>query len=254
MKTIQLYGPLAAEFGPTHRIAVESPQEAFRAMSVRQPAFLAALKAVDCVLVRRPSQGARLDEEGIEAALSDEVNQVGPDTFEVSLGAADLHIVSFVHGESGKGVGKVLLGVALIAGAWVSPVGGVALAGGTATAGTVSAFGMSVTYGQIALIGATMALQGVAQLTSASPTSAQTTNSFTISGQDNLAQQGVPVPLIYGGPIRVGSVEISTQVNTGAVTANGTIVQGGQSGNITGGGGSIVGISYVDHSLIQEAG
>ena len=143
--------------------------------------------------------------------------------YRVSLGERDLaleeihdpagqQVIKIVPVVAGAGaVGRILLGVALIAlSFFLPPVAGIAL-------GTI-AFG----------VGASLVLGGVAQLLTPIPTittggtGADSNNdprkSYSFSSIQNTSRQGTPVPVVYGEMI-VGSVVISAGIDVAQVAA-----------------------------------
>ena len=165
---------------------------------------------------------------GLEKHMADQHYRVTVGTYDLALdeihdpaGQQDIMIAPVVAG-AGGGVGKILLGVALIALSFVS-FGAGAWAGlggfGATTAGTAA--------GSMALfkIGAVLLLGGVAQLLTPVPTVPQGPGSdndprktFNFSGIQQTSRQGVPVPCVYGLTL-VGSVVISAGVDTVQVQA-----------------------------------
>ena len=108
-----------------------------------------------------------------------------------------LRIVPVIKG-AGRGVGRFLLGVALVGVAFVAGPSSLALIG----AGTSKA----LTY-----IGTSLILGGISQMLSPSPQpipEASKLQSFSFSGIVNVADQGVPVPICYGR-VFTGSVVVS---------------------------------------------
>ena len=136
------------------------------------------------------------------------------------IGQEDIHIVPVISG-AGRGTGKILLGAALIAGAFI--VGGGAgfltasAAAGTATTATAIA---STTF----YLGASLALQGVVEMLFPLPKPQEFSSeqdprlSFSFSGTQNTSRAGTPVPIVYG-EIITGSVVISGAVDTQQVQA-----------------------------------
>jgi predicted phage tail protein len=82
----------------------------------------------------------------------------------------------------------------------------------------------AVTYGRIAGIGAMIALGGVSQLLSPVPHAAPSFSaerpearpSFIYVGPTNTAEQGGPIPIVYGR-MRIGSALVSSSVSTDQV-------------------------------------
>ena len=138
------------------------------------------------------------------------------------IGQEDIHIVPVISG-AGRGFGKVLLGAALIAGAFFVPVaaGNIGLAAGI-KAGSLAKVGfLSKT---MLLVGANLALTGVSEMLFPLPKPKEFKSeqdpqlSFSFSGTQNTSRAGTPVPIVYG-EIVTGSVVISGAIDTQQVQA-----------------------------------
>jgi predicted phage tail protein len=165
----------------------------------------------------------------LEAHMNDQHYRVSVGKYDLDLeelhhpaGAAP---ISFVPVVSGAGaVARIIAGVALIA----LSFGIASLAAGAALAGSLSGFALqAVAFGTQAglLVGASLALSGVAQLLTPTPTVPQGADtqddprkSYSFSGIQNTSRQGVPVPIVYGETV-VGSVVISAGIDTVQVVA-----------------------------------
>lgn len=204
LRTIYLYGHLADQFGDSHKLAVETACEAIRALDCNFPGFRLAISEGAYEIVRgdyAPDAGMWLDVQ--EAS-------------ELRLGAADLHFVPVIEGSKSQQAGgamKVVLGVALVAGA-------AALTGGFGLLGTglVSGFG-STLAGNAAMMGVALAVAGVATMLSPKQQNPYEQNSFVLSGPGNSYDQGNPVPLVYGEVI-CGSVMISGALDVEDIPVN----------------------------------
>jgi predicted phage tail protein len=159
--------------------------------------------------------------------------------YRVSLGERDLaleeihdpagqqviKIVPVVAGAGGA-AGKILLGVALIAGAIIlGPAAGGFLGLGLGLHGAGVGIIGGVAAGLFGGIGLSLALGGVAQLltpTPKMPTGADSNNdprkSYSFSSIQNTSRQDTPVPVVYGETI-VGSVVISAGIDIAQVAA-----------------------------------
>ena len=140
------------------------------------------------------------------------------------IGQEDIHIVPVISG-AGRGVGKVLLGAALIAGAFMT--GGVSftfakvpLANAGAITGITGTFlGKAAVY-----LGASLVLSGVSDMLFPLPKPKEFKSeqdpqlSFSFSGTQNTSRAGTPVPIVYG-EIVTGSVVISGAIDTQQVQA-----------------------------------
>ena len=132
----------------------------------------------------------------------------------------DIHIVPVIAG-AGRGIGKILLGAALIATAFFVPQGlalkkGIATGFGFAKAGALA---KGLVY-----VGASLMLQGVSELLFPLPKPKEFNSeedpriSFNFGGTQNTGRAGTPVPIVYG-EIITGSVVISGAIDAEQVQA-----------------------------------
>lgn len=187
LKRIELYGHLRKKFGRRFQMAVGSPAEALRALDSQLPGFAAYVAANGSYRVLVGTDACTLDTLG---------NPVG--SMEV------IKIVPVVEGAGGD-LGQILLGAALIAVAWWNPLGWSTVAGSWGAAG----------LGAMSSIGMAMVLGGVAGLLAApprTPTSGSDTPSYAFGSPTATVGQGNPVPLFYGGPLRVGGAVVSAGI------------------------------------------
>ena len=113
-------------------------------------------------------------------------------------GQSDIKIVPVISGQ-GRGVGRILLGAALI---------GTAFLTGGFTLGTLTGF--SNIAGNL---GVALVLDGVSQMLTPVPDdTTEEPNSFQFNSPVNTNNAGAPVPILYGERI-VGSVVISAGIN-----------------------------------------
>ena len=140
------------------------------------------------------------------------------------IGQEDIHIVPVIAG-AGSGTGKILLGAALIAGAFMfSPLTlGSFTAKGVAAGAT--AFGKVGFLAKASLyLGTSLVLSGVSDMLFPLPKPKEFKSeqdpqlSFSFSGTQNTSRAGTPVPIVYG-EIITGSVVISGAVDTQQVQA-----------------------------------
>jgi predicted phage tail protein len=130
----------------------------------------------------------------------------------------EIHITPAGIAASGKKatLGKVVLGVALIGTAFISGgatlgLGAPALFGGTAA---------EISFGQIALFGASIALTGASQLLAGNPTVPRYENreapedrpNFLFNGGVNTIQEGPAITWVWGKDVFVGSNVISAGI------------------------------------------
>ena len=137
------------------------------------------------------------------------------------IGQEDIHIVPVISGAGRGGFGKVLLGAALIAGAFFVPQG-LALSKGIRTGFAFAKAG--VLAKSMVYLGASLAIQGVTEMLFPLPKPKEFKSeqdpqlSFSFSGTQNTSRAGTPVPIVYG-EIVTGSVVISGAIDTQQVQA-----------------------------------
>ena len=162
----------------------------------------------------------------IESYMSPKYYQVKVGNYDIDknelaypVGQEDIHFIPVISG-AGRGMGKILLGAALIAGAFMfSPL--TLKTFGTTTMGFGSAAGIAK---GVAVIGGALVLGGVSDLLFPMPDSQDFNSeedprlSFSFSGVQNTSRAGTPVPIVYG-EIITGSVVISAAVDTNQVEA-----------------------------------
>lgn len=199
LRTIRLHGELGRRFGREHRLAVETPAEAVRALCCLHAGMRQALAEGEWRVVRRAAR---------------ERLELDPDTLTIGLGNATLHIVPAIRGRGGRGVGKIILGITLVAAAFALaftvPLAPGAAAGFLGANWSASVIPGLLTAGNVASIGISLTLAGVSALLSPQPKTphrgaVERNESYLLTGPANTSVQGAPVPLIYGR-VRVGSV------------------------------------------------
>jgi len=191
LRTIRVYGRLARFLGRrTFHAAVSSAAEAVRFLLANFP----QLEQHMAQQHYRVSVGGYALEEG-------ELHHPS--------GQQVIRIVPVLTGAGG--VGRILVGVALVAAAIFIPGLGIGLAGATVT--------------KIGLLGGALILGGVSQLLTPTPrvptgpdSEQDPRKSYSFSGIQQTSRQGVPVPVVYGRTL-VGSVVISAGVDTVQVVA-----------------------------------
>ena len=146
---------------------------------------------------------------------------IDKDEIHYPVGKEDIHFVPVISG-AGRGFGKILLGAALIGGAFLMPAGsGVTLMQGIKLK-SLANVGL-LTKGML-YVGASLALQGVTDLLFPLPkpepfNSEQDPQlSFSFNGLQNTSRAGTPIPIVYG-EIMTGSVVISAAIDTNQVEA-----------------------------------
>ena len=169
--------------------------------------------------------------EGLEKYMNPNYYQVKVGNYAIDqselnhpIGQQDIHFVPVIQG-AGGGLGKTLLGAALIAGAFAfSPL----------TLGSFTAKGVAAgatAFGEIGFLAkasfgicAGLVLSGVSDMLFPLPKMPEFSSeqdpriSFAFSGTQNTSRAGTPVPVVYG-EIITGSVVISGAIDTQQVRA-----------------------------------
>ena len=166
--------------------------------------------------------------EGIEKYMNPRHYQVkignyAVDESELShpIGKEDIHFVPVITG-AGRGVGKILLGAALIGLVFMTGGASFTAAGGLEFHAT--ALGGAFLNKSIAYVGAYLVLSGVSEMLFPMPKPPDFESeenprlSFSFGGTQQTGRAGTPVPLVYG-EIFTGSVVISGSIDTEQVQA-----------------------------------
>lgn len=199
LKTIRLGGMLGRRFGRVHRLAVDSPAEAIRALTANYPAFRHHLEESD-----KQGVGYRVIVGRDDLPSLDNLN--------MPSGRLEIRLVPVIRGGK-SGLFEVFAGVALIA---------ASIAAGPIGFGLVGAAVASMTFS----VGVSLALGGVSQLLAPHPkTPASTQASYLFSGPVNTLAAGMPVPICYG-QLFVGGAVISGGVTVDQVPTYETGVTG----------------------------
>jgi predicted phage tail protein len=207
LRDVYLHGSLGETFGEKYRLDVKSLPEAVRALEANFPGFAHHIKAGNWYL----SYGDHDKDQGM--CLNEE-------TMRLNLGDGPIHFIpeaiGMGGGQRGKGGIMVVVGVVIAAVAIVACGAGAGAGAGAATGLGAIAFA-NISYGTIALFGASLALSGIATLISPVPEAPgaalerenpEDRASFLFNGAVNTVEQGGPVPIVYGKHI-VGSKVIS---------------------------------------------
>ncbi len=195
-------------------------------------------------------------------------------------------IITPVPAGSGKGLGKLIAGLLLLAalfflpgtaalftssagaggGAAAAAGAGASTVGGAFAAGQVSAFTamqygatLSLNWGgmAVAMLGVNLALAGLMQMSAPDPDDTTDDPSYLFNGAKNHIEQGQPVPLLYGEMTIGGSVihqGFAPGINRSGNTSNRSSQASGPRG-ATGGGGitgtqqqTYIPDEYIDYS------
>ena len=168
---------------------------------------------------------------GIEKYMSPKYYQVkvgnyeiGEDELHYPIGQKeDIHFVPVISG-AGRGLGKTLLGVALIGIAIAAPGAKFMAGGGLGFAGAGAMAGKFSFAAMLGNIGIGLTLMGVSEMLTPLPQKRDFNSeedprlSYNFSGTQNTSRAGTPVPIVYG-EIVTGSVVISGAIDTQQVQA-----------------------------------
>ena len=166
---------------------------------------------------------------GIESFMSPNYYQVKVGDYNVNeeeihhpVGKQDIHFIPAISG-AGRGLGKILLGAALIGGAFLfTPLTAGSFFSPIVAPGSFAAAG-ALTKAAV-YVGASLILQGVSEMLFPLPKPEKFNSeedpqlSFSFSGVQNTSRAGTPVPIVYG-EIITGSVVISAAIDTNQVDA-----------------------------------
>lgn len=195
LKVIRLYGVLGARFGRVHQLAIDSPREAIKALSVLYDGFEQFM--------------ANAHLKGLEFAVFKGDRNISEDELHLDTNE-EIRIAPIIKGSKRGGFFQTMLGVAMI-GAAAFFSGGLSVA--FTAAGTWG--------GALALGGAAVALGGISQLLSPQSRGlsmrqdSDNKPSYAFGGAVNTIAQGNPVPLFYGVDRReIGGAIISAGIYT----------------------------------------
>lgn len=194
LKTIRLYGILGAKFGRVHRLAIDSPREAIKALSVLYDGFEQFLASAHL--------------KGLEFAIFKGKRNISEDELHI-VTHEEIRIAPVIKGSKSGGFFQTVIGVALVAAAAIF------------TGGVGAAFAAGGWAGAAAMGGTAMVLGGIVQMLSPQPQGLSirqdTDNkpSYAFGGVVNSTAQGNPVPILYGlGRREVGGAIISAGIYT----------------------------------------
>ena len=195
LKTIELRGYLAEKFGKEFQMVVSSPIEAYKALACQLDGFRDAI-AAGSFYIRRVT----------DLSGTQKVYDVGEDELTFSMGKATRLIIEpAIHGAARPGLGKLLIGIAIIAVAvtaavFFPPAAGFSIYG----ASVYLALGTGLS---LALAGAGALLAGTPEV----PDNSEEAQNKVFSNISNTVTQGQAIPCAYG-QIRVGSILVAAEL------------------------------------------
>lgn len=194
---VKLLGELGRRFGRSYSFVASSPKEIISALSHQIEGF----KDYLCT-AHENGVGFRLVDGDAEGMAYEEV----------MMGCKQLIVAPVVTG--GGTVGRILLGVALVALAFIPGVG-------TATAAAVAAetakAGFTAVGSLLFSLGTSLVLTGIASLLTppvSQPRETERKDSFLFDRATELTTQGQPVPLLYGKFLAASPLIISSAITT----------------------------------------
>ena len=166
--------------------------------------------------------------EGVEKYMSPKHYQVKVGNYAVAeselshpIGQEDIHFIPVIAG-AGRGLGKILLGAALIGFVFLS--GGASFSLKSGLTFKEGLLGSAFLNKSIAYVGGYLLLSGVSEMLFPVPKPPDFESeenprlSFSFGGTQQTGRAGTPVPLVYG-EIFTGSVVISGSIDTEQVQA-----------------------------------
>jgi predicted phage tail protein len=221
LTVIRLRGLLGERYGREWKLDVRSPAEAVHAIEALKPGFYKTI----------------LDMKDVDFAVKAGAHYCGDaDMLQLPCAGKEIVITPVLRG-SGGGTGSILetvAGIVLIA------------------AGIVISYYAAPLGKFIILLGVSLTLGGVASLLSPTPSIASTNpdskhrTSYQFNGPINTIEEGQPVPVLYGGPLWVGSAVVSSDIEA---LPTGVAVSG-SGGTPTGTSSSDVGAGFTGRPLL----
>jgi predicted phage tail protein len=206
LKKVTLYGELAEKYGKDWSLDVNSPGEAFKALDVNNIGFRQFV--------------ASSEERGVGykvivgKSYINDYSELGHPS-----GRQEIKIIPVILGAKNKGLGMVLMGIAIISGFYIYGQSYLALGGGEAI-GIMDAVGVGVqqagTFGSLAMkFAGSLILGGVAAMlapTPEAPDTADKPTNYGFDGAANTARQGYAIPVCYG-QLLIGGTVISSGIS-----------------------------------------
>ncbi|WP_029311608.1 phage head spike fiber domain-containing protein [Acidiphilium angustum] len=199
---VHFHGRLKKQFGDSFDVGAEEVSSILRVLFLMVPGLRQEMAEGRYRLVRgKANSGDVLDLSMLRMRMGE---------------ARALHIFPVAAGAGGRGIGKDIIGAALIVTAiaitiYQPEIGAgidAAIAGSSATAAGAAAIGAAIgSIGvSLGLMGVSLLLGGISEAISPQPGLGA---SYLLNGQVNTSAQGVAIPLVYG-MCRVGTVLVSS--------------------------------------------
>ena len=196
MVEVRLHGPLAKAFGMKWMLDINSPGEAIHAIEANRPGIRKMIRD--------------LSRKGLVFRVRTKDHDYGNDDVHGSLGKAKrVDIIPIVRG-AGAGVRFVIGAILVVVGAFV----------------TVGSDGAATPFGKVLIsAGISLMIGAVTEWLTPVPKEDQATEnkqSWTLNGPTNTAEQGYPVPVLYG-EVLTGGYPVSASVSASQVNVGGTL-------------------------------
>jgi predicted phage tail protein len=203
---VSLLGELGRKFGRKYSFMASSPKDIFSALCNQLEGFKEYM--------------SNAHEDGIGFRLVDD-DPEGMDYANLVMGCRKLIIAPIVSG--GGTIGRILIGVALVALAFIPGIGWAAGAAATSQSallggigGTVGSFMLSGTI--MFSLGTSLILSGIASLLAPPVNNPKSDtakkDSFLFDRAAELTTQGSPVPILYGRFLAASPLIISSAITT----------------------------------------
>lgn len=215
-RTIRLYGEMGRLFGRVHTVRLDNNSA------------VGAMQFLTAQFPRMSAYLAQARDRGIGFAVFYGKRNLGRSELEFPSGSEDIRVAPILMASKNGGVFQIILGVILIAASFIPFLAPIAP--------------------YLVATGISMIAGGVIQLLTPIPKGSGSrdnpanTPSYTFNGPVNTEAQGHPVPIIYGGPMKVGSAVISAGIDVKDTSASyidpsttlSTSGGGGGGGDLTG--------------------
>jgi len=194
MKQIRLFGDLQA-FRSEWSLSVETVAEALRAIEANRPGFLAAAEQGDYILIL------------LDPAHPDTPRQITPQNALNPWADETLLIVPRIGGD------EFFTATSIMA-LSISATGTILMSAGTAAL-------IASALNAVIMMAISMSLSMVANLISGTNDGIKATDaepyenkpSYLLNGVVNTTRQGHRIPVLYGGPLLIGSMVLSSQIH-----------------------------------------
>jgi len=206
MKEVILEGFLAEKYGRTWNINASMPSEIFQCIEANYPEL-----RKDIIDLAESGGGLTVQLGSDYADVEDLL---------VPITADSIVITPIAAGSSGKGVGKIISGIAIIAFAFLAPE---LLPASIKAMAALSPELFTVAQLTVAAIGVNLSLKGLAELMAPDPAKDEA-EIYSFNGPENIRAQGNPVPILCGEMI-IGGITMSSGTVGGIHRNLGTYTQ-----------------------------